>query len=140
MKKISMPFFHLNIEIEFDFQLVGITCHEKDYRLAWALNRAMQWGFEKCDDIITDTSGTAFPRFVYRCQEDETVHWLCANRSGIDFLVPEIPHYDYLLKIENMGEESGDDFYRELRTVPLVIAAYPIIVDKLKSKQNLVWS
>lgn len=31
----------LENDFEFEFQLIGISCHEKDYRICWALNQAL---------------------------------------------------------------------------------------------------
>ena len=36
---------HLQFEIELDFSLVGISCHLKDYRFVWLLNKALKSNF-----------------------------------------------------------------------------------------------
>ena len=31
----------LDVEFEYDFQLIGICCPAKDYKMAWELNRSL---------------------------------------------------------------------------------------------------
>ena len=37
----------LSFEYDYDFQLIGLYCHVKDYRLAWALNKRFEFDFVK---------------------------------------------------------------------------------------------
>jgi hypothetical protein len=135
-----MPVYHLNIEIEFDFQLVGITCHERDYRLAWSINKTLGWNFEKQDGVHQVHNDGLHSLFSCNGNEDGAQYLLVQNKAGFEFLLPELQHYDYFLKIENDCQEKDDEFFRDLRSVPLIIAAFPVVVEKLKSKQNLIWS
>lgn len=133
-----MPVYHLHVEVEFDFQLVGLTCHEREHRIAWSLNKSLGWSLERQDDLFPNHDGLGFPMFCF--ENEDSQYSLFSNKTGFDCLIPELQHYDYLLKIENQQEEIEDDFFRALRSVPMVIAAFPVLIEKLKSKQNLIWT
>lgn len=42
-----MSKFQLQIDYDFDFRLIGISCHARDYRLCWALNNHLEIQLEK---------------------------------------------------------------------------------------------
>ena len=138
---LLMPVYHLHIDVEFDFRLVGITCHEKDYRLAWSLNRLLGWNLERQEDLVLTNSEVAkFALYTFRPEDENALYTLLSNKSAGELWLPELPHYDYLLKMEDIQEEPDDILYRKLRSIPMVVAAFPVIVDKLRMKQNLLWN
>jgi len=126
---------------QFDFELVGLRSSEKDFRVAWALNRSLGWSLERKKDIeIESEPGNGiFSRFDYEHEDDQTIISLIQNRSEYGWILPEWPQFDYLLKIDN--DQWGKDafFYRKLRDVPFIGAAFPLGMDKLKSKHNLIF-
>ena len=42
----------LEEDYEFDFNLLGICCHEKDYRLCWAVNSTLNLNLSKSSEDI----------------------------------------------------------------------------------------
>ena len=46
MSKLS-----LNFEEDYSFLLIGISCHAKDYRLCWELNKLLNFDFARADDL-----------------------------------------------------------------------------------------
>src|ERR1051326_1834498 len=94
----------LEIEYEYDFHLIGISSHEKDYRFCWALNNKFNMDFKKGDGIaLRDRKKTEADRFtVYEFQDEEmyTDFFIIVNRSGTSLLLPEQKQADYLLMIK----------------------------------------
>ena len=41
----------LQLDDDYDFLLIGITTHEKDYRLCWLINKQLNLMFERIKDI-----------------------------------------------------------------------------------------
>ena len=39
----------LENDFEYTFQLIGISCHEKDYRLCWAINQKLALNLKKTE-------------------------------------------------------------------------------------------
>ncbi len=134
----------LEDDFEYDFTLVGISCHEKDYRICWGVNSYLAIALEKEEKPIEvyhkknnrHSSHTIFSEINF--DKEEEVH-LIANRSKSGYLIPEQKHADYLLVIK------GDDVFRENEVIPklkkinFVLTAFNIEVSMLKSKENLIF-
>ena len=50
-------------EIDLDFSLVGISCHHKDYRFVWLLNKALQSDFTKTNQPQLHNNDCFFSQF-----------------------------------------------------------------------------
>lgn len=60
-----MSRIRLEIEDSFDFRVIGVSCHEKDYRLVWALNSISGFDFTRMDDLKTDQDDKKAPGFLF---------------------------------------------------------------------------
>lgn len=136
-----MAVFILDIEEDYDFDLIGISSHEKDYRLAWSLNRCMRWKMVRIDDILihqkNEISRHAQFRFIHPVEQ--TIITLIDNKTPGGFFLPDVQQFDYVIKIENERYGCDDTFYKKLRSTPFVLTAYTLQIDKIKSKQNLLY-
>ncbi|MFN0032935.1 MAG: IPExxxVDY family protein [Flavobacteriales bacterium] len=135
-----MPIYQLNIEADEDFELTGISSHQKDYRLAWAINRQMEWRLVRQTDFETKRNEqlSAFAQFTFVLPLEQTLFTLIANKSENGMLMPELPQFDYLLKAENNPQPLDDVFYKKLKSTLFINAAFPLPVDKLKNKHVLI--
>jgi hypothetical protein len=52
--------------------------------------------------------------------------------------MPDLPQFDYLLKIEMSGDELEDEFFQQLRNADFVLAIQLQDVNKLKYKNHLL--
>lgn len=131
----------LDIEDDYDFDLIGISSHERDYRLVWSLNRMMGWKMIRHTDITVEGKRgiSSHARFIYVHPMDQTVVTLIDNKTPHGYFLPEVVQFDYLLKIEGSNFEQDDGFYRKLRSTPFILTAFPLAIDKLRSKQNLIY-
>jgi len=57
---------NINEEDYYDFDLLGISSHEKNYRLVWSLNRGMNWMLSKVDDVCLDWKGVSSSHSVFK--------------------------------------------------------------------------
>ena len=132
--------FQLEVEYDFDFLLLGISCHEKDYRLCWMLNKALNYGLEWTEELeIHFSHGPVFfPMFHYEVPEDCSSIYLIKNRVGSGILIPELAQMDYLLKIENDQVEHSK-ILETLRKIPHVLGTFDVEVSRLKSKDHLIF-
>jgi hypothetical protein len=133
--------YTLDIEDDYEFDVIGISSHEKPYRLAWSLNRGMNWMMSRRDDILVQqkslNSGHAQFRYVH--PSDTSVITLIDNKTSEGLFLPEINQFDFILKLENMRFGCDDLMMKKLRACAFVITAYPLQIEKLKSKQNLIF-
>ena len=86
--------YYLEDAYEYDFLLIGISCHEKDYRLSWALNQnlSLQLIKEKEDIEVFINKTDPLDVFHYRLN----THF---NREGYKILASDV--YDKIIKKQN---------------------------------------
>ena len=139
-----MAKFILDDEAYYDFTLLGISSHVQDYRICWAVNKAL--GLDLCkmdEEILIRTSKSSGPVSfsVYYCFDEETeVEFeLISNRHEDGFLIPEMKTADYFLKISDWFSDPMSEIIQKLRKENLVNMAFEVDLDSLRSKQNLVY-
>jgi len=127
---------------QYDFVLIGLSCVEREHRLAWAINKTMGWNLarEKDLEVVMKSGLSSHARFSFRHPEDQTVFTLLANRSDSSVLLPEWGQFDYLLKIQEDSHESEEVIFGKIRRVPFVLAALELPSEKVRSIQNLISS
>jgi hypothetical protein len=134
----------LDVEYNYDFELLGIASSVRSYKLAWEVNRALRVDLRKQDDLkITTRDGEFFFTFYSHQSAVNTVS-LFRNRSsesdtkGI-FLVPEHPHLDYILYAHGNEEVSGSRLQELLREIPSIELVAFLPLAALKSKDNFIF-
>ena len=77
---------HLLVEkYEYDFSLLGICCHEKDYRLCWAVNSTLDLNLTKSGKDIElifnkkSKPNANFPIFSYINDVNSNEYYLIGN-------------------------------------------------------------
>ena len=130
---------------EYDFDLLGICCHEKDYRLCWAVNNKLNLSLEKSRSDIEvifskkTKKNANFPVFKYKTENKLTTYFLIGNKSESSWLIPEKQHVDYFLMIKSSDKKSNKELLKNLREIPFVLTAHTVVVDQLRSKEHLIF-
>jgi hypothetical protein len=130
----------MNDDEHFEFELFGISSREKDFRVAWALNVALDWQLERVSDVeVNQREGVSHhSRFMYTDPEDQTVFVFLSNASEGGWLLSQWSSFDYLLKVQATADYSPELLSKILRKVPFVLAVFPLELEKIKSKYNLI--
>lgn len=138
----DMATHYLDVVYEFDFALLGISSHIKDYRLAWSLNNALRWKLERKRDVevMQKESVSRHALFVFQDPVDKTVFSLIENGTEKGWLIPELAQWDFLLKVDLPGGEMEPAMVKKLRSVAHIQAVLTLHTDKLRSKENLIFS
>jgi hypothetical protein len=136
--------FTLDIEYDFDFILLGISCHEKDYRISWALREKLRVDLCRGEDIVISSKkpgeSGSYAVFEYLNEDNDSGMFLVANRSESSFLIPEQRSCDYFLIARGgFDQENEDEMLKRIREIPFVLTAFSIAPATLKSKQNLIF-
>lgn len=136
--------YSLEEEYDFDFYLLGISCHEKDYRACWAINQALGINLSKEEndiEVIIKKSNrcSLHSMFTYYHEDTETEFRLIANRSTLGVLIPEKSQADYLLMITDNSENSIEEIRKRINEIPFVLTSFIVDVEDLKSKENLIF-
>jgi hypothetical protein len=155
---------HLEEFDEIDYQLIAIHSSLEDYRLAYYINQNLPINLKKenCNIQISNKEGeTQFTRFVFEDSKD--IVWnLIQNKNDVFvpsqnsnqglfaetnnkfstkiYLIPEFKKVDYFLKIEN-GDVNIDvsKITNCINKIERVSTVYAIDVEKIKSKNNLIF-
>jgi hypothetical protein len=133
----------LDLEYDFDFILIGISCHSPDYRLSWALNKRLDIDLERLKDIelqLTKNVSGFFSFYGFDDEESHTTINLISNRSSEGYLIPEMKQFDYFLQYWGpYSDEELDDLNSEVRGISLVLTSLRIDPMDLKSRNNLLF-
>lgn len=132
----------LEIEDNYDFSLLGISSHVKDYRLCWELNNSLDISLEKSDPIILseedDFSGFATSTFYD--DENQLVFVLVTNKNQGKCLIPEYSQIDYLLKVSGSQHEFVLKNKKQIiQNIESILKTIEINPNELKSKPNMVF-
>lgn len=130
---------HLDVEYDYDFLLLAISCFEKDYRMCWLVNKQMGTQLERGEDISVEYNEGSSVHSVFSGEfEDEHCHFtLIKNRDSEGVLLPELVQIDYLLKVEEYPG-NVEELISAIRGIPQVNGVYPIEPKKLKYKEHLI--
>jgi hypothetical protein len=134
----------LKYELDLNFTLIAITCPLKDYRLCHYINRATRLNLIKNEDHeiwVSRNHSLFFPKYSYISSIEETEFYLIGNK-GIEggFLIPEAKATDYFMLIKGfIDDEDFSALMDAIVEVEEVLVAAEINVEKLKSKENLVF-
>lgn len=129
-------------EFEYDFQLIGISSHAKDYRVSWELNKLFGFELHKKEDILfaTKKGGNAiFSMYFYENKEEEQDVRLVANKSNGRHLISESKAVDYFLILYDFNEYESREMLVKIRKINIVLTAFEVDVSTLKSKENLLF-
>lgn len=136
--------YTLEEEYEYDFKLIGISCHEKDYRICWGLNNRLRLSLAK-EDIEIEVfikktkEFSKHGRYSYFQEDTENEFTLLNNRSNSGYLLPEQAHADYLFMIKESYDVNILELISKIKSIPFVLTAFEVKVGDLKSKENLLF-
>ncbi|MBC6401266.1 MAG: IPExxxVDY family protein [Ekhidna sp.] len=137
----------LDSKYEVDFELLGLVCNKKEYKLAWHLNESLRISLIKQKDIridFSDNTSILISNFLYKADHQQIE--LLQNRLLFNthpkykFLLPELNQFDYLLKIGDEVEElNSENVSVIIKEIPIVEYVMRFNFDNLKSKDNLLY-
>ena len=112
----------LRVSLDTNFSLFGISCHLKDFRFAWTINRHLQLDFKKSNPYIKEKK-QEFSQYVY--QLDLETIYLFANKSQSGFIITKMKHVDYWILFENiLDKKAKQQFLNKIRSIEYVLTAF----------------
>ena len=133
----------LNYQPELEFNLLGISSHENDYHLSWALNQKLGLQFIKIRNLEIHQAEAAlsqeFSVFNYEDEDALLVYNLISNKCERGYLIPELRNIDYFLQISGETNQGFLDQYIEnLRNSGVVNASFVLDPKKIKDAEKLI--
>jgi hypothetical protein len=134
----------LIIDYEFNFELIGITCTVRGYKLAWEINQRLGINLVKQPDLMVgfkNNEEKAFSFYAYQTPLNRLK--LFKNKpaeqdTGKYFLIPEFPHFDFII-LAAMEEHTHQQLINLVRSIPSVQFAASIPLEGLRSKSNFIF-
>lgn len=132
----------LVVEYTYSFALIGITTSIKFYKLAWLLNKALDIDLIKEGDFVLDLKNRQQAFELYSYPMDEPMLTLYRNKSvssDTNYLLPELTHFDYILKVPEESQTfSAKEIAEVLRDLNMIEYIGALNVDTLKSRDNFL--
>jgi hypothetical protein len=132
----------LTFEEDYDFSLIGISCHSKDYRLCWELNKALSTDMIRTVDLEISKKGkiSAFSFYEFIDDANYLEYYLISNRGNTGYIVPEQKTMDFFLMIKgNISDNHTKECIAKINSLSLVLTSFNVDPNQLKSKQNLLF-
>ncbi len=135
----------LDIEYSFDFELFGIISAVKAYKLAWDLNHALGSKLAKSEDYEVLHKNKSVCNYLHYAQAKEANGLkLFKNKpneetKAKDFLVPEFPHFDFILLAQGEAFANSNRLQELLRNIPSVELVAFIPLAALKTKEYFIF-
>ena len=141
-----------------DFELFHIYCHQKDYRLCYALNEHFHSTFARIKDFLEEEGKPHLPTYSQFSYADGITHkqyYLISNQPLLkelvaregdlfaleqpELLIPELPKVDYFFLAYGQFEEAElTDIEDQLNLITLINAAKRVDPTSLRSYINLM--
>ncbi|MFL5729152.1 MAG: IPExxxVDY family protein [Cytophagaceae bacterium] len=141
-----MKAIRLVVDYDYDFELLAFISPEKDYKVAWNINKLLNINLRRDEDLCLEfgkTNKLIFSNFTY--DTEYAGLRLLRNRSfdsqdSKPFLLPELKEYDYIIKTEGeKGIFNVNQISEKLKSLPLIQYIRKIEIHTLKSKENLIF-
>lgn len=134
----------LVVEDDFNFLLIGISSHENDYRLTWAVNTQLKMAFRRADNLQVQNprikEAQEFSLYQFTDPETQLHYDLLSNRCDNGFLLEEMKNIDYIMKIYgDVNKNFPVQFVNKLKKINIITTAFEIDPSTLKSKKKLVF-
>ena len=132
----------LEVEEDYDFELIGICSHAKDYRLSWEMNKALELDLVKGDNYDLSVKGEkqSYSFFNFIDEENWVEYYLINNRTVNGILITEEKKSDYFLLIRGvLRGGQKESLVKGIAEIKNVLTTYEIEVKSLKSKSNLLF-
>ncbi len=135
----------LDIEYTFDFDLYGIISTVKAYKLAWELNHILGSKLVKSEDYEVLHKNKSANNYLHYTQASEVSGLkLFKNKpieetSAKDFLVPEFPHFDFILLAQGEAFADSKRLQELLRNITSVELVAFIPLAALKTKEYFIF-
>ncbi|PCJ28522.1 MAG: hypothetical protein COA97_00805 [Flavobacteriales bacterium] len=132
----------LSLEEDYDFVLVGISCHSKDYRLCWELNKALRIDLIRTDDLEISKNNDiiAYSFYSFIDEDNHIEYYLISNLGKNGYLIPEQKKVDFFLMTKgSTSNNQTKDIICNINSLSLVLTSFSIDPNLLKSKKNLLF-
>ncbi len=135
----------LKIDIDFsqDNTLIGISCHKKDYWVAYKLNENLHLNLKRIDDLPVYNSKLdlliSYPLFNYNNPDTHNCYYFFSNYNPEGKMFPSLKSIDYFLLINGLINESEvSGMISSLKKIPNILTAFKHDLNKIKDSEGFL--
>lgn len=135
----------LKIEIDFnqDNTLIGISCHKKDYWIAFNLNEKLNLNLKRIEDLPVYNSKLdlliSYPLFSYHSLDTHSCYYLFSNHNPEGKIFPALKAIDFFLLINGLANKNEiSEKIGHIKKIPNILTAYKIDLSKVKDFEGLL--
>jgi len=105
----------LVIDDGYEFLCFGISCHLKDYRVAWSINSIFKYNLVRTAIPLTDKQNNTITYSAYKWQdEDNRLNFVLLSNASEDIpLVAAYKEFDFIMIIEGYIELFDSELFLE---------------------------
>jgi hypothetical protein len=135
----------LKLQPDTDFSIIGIACHDNDFRLSWGINQIMGISLSKTDDLeLVDIKKPdqkqLFSMYAFYDENSMINFQLIANRCDEGLLIKEYPNLDFILKLSKEASQNEvNEIKAKIKSLDMVMMTAIIPTDSIKKVERLVF-
>ncbi len=151
LHKMSLDFY------EAEFTLIALHTSIEDFALAYWLNTHLKTKFKRQKKDLDLGEDAQFSVFTWLDVKTDSYWSLVSNKhllvdqqqrddlfsetplEKMKLLIAEQPRVDYFLKIEDEGYTNMTKLLGQLKQIPVIVTAFSVDQNQLKSKNNLIF-
>lgn len=105
----------LIVDDDYNFCSYGLSCHQKDFRVAWYLNSLFKFDFHRFHLDMSDKEGTvhSYSFFRYQDRNNHLNYFLVNNLSDNIPLVKQYKQFNMFMLVEGYIELFDDERFAE---------------------------
>ncbi|MDD3740960.1 MAG: IPExxxVDY family protein [Bacteroidales bacterium] len=129
---------------EFNFNLIGISSTDDDYKLSWHLSEILGLEFTRSSGLeIIDSRFSDFQLFsIYETSDDNHGNRIkiVSNKGNAGFLIDELKNIDYFVIIYDFENiDLLDKLIVKLKSITSISAVFKLNPANLKSREKLLF-
>lgn len=132
----------LIVEIDIEFILLAVSCHQMDYRFCWGLNNQLNIQLKKQEDYTVEVYKSKHSSFsMYSYLDDiQKIHYhVIANKGSDALLAKEYAMMDYFIILDGYHESIDKEvFLANVKKTPSVLTATWVDPNQMHSKNNFI--
>jgi len=121
-----------------DYILIGISCHLKDYRIVFSMNKELHLDLKKLRDfkVYKEKSKDELEYSFYYFKDSDrlTEYFFISNHHPEGKLIKEQKQTDYFMLIKgNIEEKEVSEMTGQIKKMPRVLTAFKVDFSKIKN-------
>jgi hypothetical protein len=126
-----------------DYTIIGISCHLKDYRITYLINKHLHFNLKKAQDFqslpVKGASPLNYSFYYFTHQERKVTYYVLANHHPESKLIPSLRQTDYFLIAESeLEQKEQQEILKTLATIPNIIASFIVDMSAIKNIDYLL--